>query len=141
MNLRSLPTLLLVIPLSRCVTAPARCATTDFSIGSSYMTATVRSPIVVAELKGQFVLDSAGLPRGAHWNDPADRFRFQMNGPNGLSFEVPVDSDGSFYAPGLRPGRYCFQTSSQHFQGYTGVVVIDPRASREPVIVQVYLDN
>lgn len=111
-----------------CSTAPVRCGYGDFSIGSSHMTNAIPSPFVVRELSGQFVPASADGDPG-EWISEETRFRFQMKGPDGTTFSVPVSRDGRFHIPHLTAGRYCFRTSSATFQGYEGTIVIDPRSS------------
>ena len=119
---------------SGCSTIPARCGPADFGIGAAHMTSTIHEPFVIAELRGRFfpIFTDASFP----WIDPAD-YRFQVNGPNGYSLLVPVAPDGTFHVRGLRPGRYCFHTSSQYFQGYDGVIVIDSEATGATMVVNV----
>lgn len=100
------------------------------------MTNTIEAPFVLRELRGRFVLDGDASP--AEWVDHS-MLRFQVNGPRGVSIHVPVSPDGTFHLPGLRPGRYCFRTSSEYLQGYEGVIVIDPRASDVVMTIKVAL--
>lgn len=117
-----------------CSTIPARCGFADFGIGSSHMTSSIHVPFVLAELRGRFF--PIFTDASSAWLDPAD-YRFQVNGPNGYSLLVPVAPDGTFHVRGLRPGRYCFHTASQYYQGYDGVIVIDSEAADATMVVKV----
>lgn len=117
---------------------PARCSNRDFSIGASHMTNTIREPFAARELRGRFVPDFTD-DTTLEWIADDHEFRFQINGPDGFSLQVPVARDGSFRVEGLRPGRYCFRTSSSLFQGHAGVIVIDPDAEDAPIEIGVML--
>ena len=112
--------LVAVLLVIACKTAPAPCAWNDFTITVSHMTNEYKTPFVMRELRGRFRLGERPMPAGM--------MEFQVMGPRGFSMMVPLRPDGTFHVPGVPPGRYCFRTGSDQFQGYEGVIVIDPRA-------------
>lgn len=101
------------------------------------MTNTIATPFVVRELRGRFVPSFTDDVRD--WLHPQATIAFQLNGPNGRRIHVPVASDGRFQVAHLPAGRYCFHTSSDAFQGYDGVIIIDPRATEDFVTISVDL--
>lgn len=121
--------------LAGCRSTPARCGFADFPIGSSHMSNSIATPFVIRELRGRIIPRDAP-PDLSDWSWEGAAVRFQINGPNGFSLEVPVAHDGTFHVPNLRPGRYCFKTTSTHFQGYEGVIVIHPRAVAETMTIE-----
>ena len=104
----------------------AQCDLRSFTAPPSHMTNQLSQPFVVRQFRGRF-LDSEGV-------FPNEEFVFELHGPDGLSVRLPIASDGSFEAKKLRPGRYCFQTSSPSFQGWSGTVIIDEHAPEENTI-------
>lgn len=60
------------------------------------MTNPIEKPFVVAKLRGHFVPAYSDVTEAFPWIPAGDRFRLQMNGPNGFSIVVPVAPDGSF---------------------------------------------
>jgi hypothetical protein len=131
-----LASLFIGVFLAGCGSAiPPRCGHGAFSIGASHMTNSIPTPFVVSELRGKLVPDFLE-EQDVDWI-PAGGMRFQVNGPDGAAIEVAVAADGSFHVPGIAPGRYCFRTSSQWFQGYEGVIVIDPRGPQKEIVLRV----
>lgn len=120
----------------------ASCGTTTcdrgaFSIGASHMTNPIRAPFVVRELRGRMVPDFTDQHDVAWVSE--ENFRFQLIGPDGAAILVRVAPDGRFSMPHLAPGRYCFRTSSEWFQGYEGVIIIDPHAPADEIVISVAL--
>jgi len=96
------------------------------------MTNTIARPFVVRELRGRFV-PTFSTDTG-EWM-AAGAVRLQVNGPNGKTMLVPVAADGSFDGPRVAAGRYCFHSAASEFQGYEGVIVVDPSAPAEDMVI------
>ena len=94
------------------------------------MTNEIHTPFMVRELRGRVTAadDRDGWPYDGMLN-------FELRGSNGFELLVPIAKDGAFYVPDLRPGEYCFRTSSEYLQAYEGVIVIDRRAPPSNTIV------
>jgi hypothetical protein len=99
------------------------------------MTNTIHTPFVVRALRGRFVPAFGAVDAGP-WLSEGE-IRFQVNGPNGRVIHIPVASNGTFHVKGVRPGSYCFQSSSELFQGYSGIIVIDPAAKERTIRINV----
>jgi hypothetical protein len=124
------------LAVAACTTAPPRCAWADFSIGSSHMTEPVGEVFVVRELRGRFLPDFFDGEPG-QWIGGDTMIRFQLNGPRNVSIHVPVAPDGTFRVADVRPGRYCFMTSSPGLRGYYGTIIIDPHAPAGTITIKV----
>lgn len=121
-------TAVLLLFFAACTLRPADCGPDAFSIPLSHMTNGIRRPFVVREVRGRFT-----IAQDTEWVAGIG-YRFQINGPGGTTHFVRIADDGTFVLEGLAPGRYCFLTSSDGFQGYEGTIIIDPRADESAII-------